>query len=135
MSELACMSIRFGLLCLLTCDTPHIAAALHEYCISFHCTLVNQDFPLHATRERKRLWLSVCRPKHLPSKAPRNNRRSRLNLAHYFVVFRKVAKSGGDQARRRGAGARDDRMISRDLMGSDCSVICHRIQRDPLFNT
>lgn len=36
------------------CDTPHIAAALQEYCISFHCLLVNQDFPLHTTLERKR---------------------------------------------------------------------------------
>lgn len=36
------------------CDTPHIAAAVQEYCISFHCTLVNQDFPLHPTLEQKR---------------------------------------------------------------------------------
>lgn len=38
-----------------TCDThTHIAAALPEYCISFHCMLVNRDFPLHTTLERKR---------------------------------------------------------------------------------
>lgn len=37
-----------------TCDTPHIVAALQDYCISFHCTLVNQDFPLHTTLERKK---------------------------------------------------------------------------------
>lgn len=37
------------------CDTPHVAAALQEYCISFHCLLVNQDFPTaHDSREEKR---------------------------------------------------------------------------------
>lgn len=78
------------------CDTRHVAAALQEYCISFHCLLVNQDFPLHATLERRRL--SVCCLTDLPSEVWKNNP-LQLNLNHYLVVFAKVAKSSSDQGK------------------------------------
>lgn len=80
----------------------------------------------------------MCLLTDLPSEVPKNNHSPGSILLITLSRRRKKScggkkKSSGDQAKATASGARDDRMISRDLMGSDGSVICRQIQRDPLF--
>ena len=79
----------------------HIAAALQEYCISFHCSLVNQDFPLHTTLEEKETrWLSACRLTDLPSQSAEEQSFPAQSYSLLPRVQKKLPeKSSGDQAR------------------------------------
>lgn len=87
----------------------------------------------HSTRLlRERDTMTVCVS---PDRSPiwRTITPSSISLIT-LLCSQKLQKSSGRSSEGMRSGARNDWMISEDLMSSDCSVICRHIQGEILFS-